>query len=112
MQSTLGTILLISVERIAATALGALAGALLATYFTGNLVIFATAVFVLGLLCAAFRMEKTAYRYASVTLAIIVSFRVQTPPGSSRFTASSKFPLESWSLWRSPLSGRSINPDP
>jgi uncharacterized membrane protein YgaE (UPF0421/DUF939 family) len=72
MQSTLGATLLISVERIAATALGALAGALLANYFTGNLAIFASAVFVLGLLCAAFRMEKSAYRYASITLAIIV----------------------------------------
>ena len=30
---------------------------------------FAAAVFVLGLLCGAFRMEKTAYRYAGVTLA-------------------------------------------
>jgi len=72
MQSTLGATLLISVERIAATALGALAGALAATYFPGNLFVFAGAVFVLGLLCAAFRMEKTAYRYASITLAIIV----------------------------------------
>jgi uncharacterized membrane protein YgaE (UPF0421/DUF939 family) len=72
MQSTLGATLLISIERIAATALGALAGALLASYFTGNLAVFAATVFVLGLLSAAFRMEKTAYRYASITLAIIV----------------------------------------
>jgi len=72
MQSTLGATLLISVERIVATALGALAGALLANYFTGNLLVFAGAVFVLGFLCAAFRMEKSAYRYASITLAIIV----------------------------------------
>ena len=72
MQSTLGATLLLSIERIAATALGALAGALLASYFTGNLLVFATAVFVLGLLCSAFRLEKTAYRYAGVTLAIIV----------------------------------------
>jgi uncharacterized membrane protein YccC len=72
MQSTLDATLLISVERIAATALGALAGALLANYFTGNLAVFAAAVFVLGLFCAAFRMEKSAYRYASITLAIIV----------------------------------------
>ena len=72
MQSTLGATLLISIERIAATALGALAGALLASYFTGNLLLFAAAVFVLGLVCAAFRMEKTAYRYASITLGIIV----------------------------------------
>src|SRR5262249_22498085 len=72
MQSTLGATLLISVERVAATALGALTGALLATYFTGNLIVFPVAVFVLGLFCAAFRMEKSAYRYASVTLAIIL----------------------------------------
>ena len=72
MQSTLSATLLISVERIAATALGAMAGALLTSYFTGNLLLFAAAVFVLGLLCAAFRMEKSAYRYASVTLAIIM----------------------------------------
>jgi uncharacterized membrane protein YgaE (UPF0421/DUF939 family) len=72
MQSTLAATLLISVERIVATALGATTGALVATYFTGNFLFFAATVFVLGLLCAAFRMEKTAYRYASVTLAIIV----------------------------------------
>jgi uncharacterized membrane protein YccC len=72
MQSTLGATLLISIERIAATALGALGGALLANYFSGNLLVFAAAVFGLGLACAAFRMEKTAYRYAGVTLAIIV----------------------------------------
>ena len=72
MQSTLGATLLISVERVAATAVGALIGALLATYFTQKPFVFAIAVFVLGLLCAAFRMEKSAYRYASVTLAIIV----------------------------------------
>jgi uncharacterized membrane protein YgaE (UPF0421/DUF939 family) len=72
MQSTLGATLLISIERIVATALGALVGALVASYFTENLLAFALAVFLLGLLCAAFRMEKTAYRYASVTLAIIV----------------------------------------
>jgi uncharacterized membrane protein YgaE (UPF0421/DUF939 family) len=58
MQSTLGATLLISVERIAATAVGALAGALLANYFTGNLLVFVVSVFVLGRLCAAFRMEK------------------------------------------------------
>jgi hypothetical protein len=43
-----------------------------AGYFPGNLLVFAAVVFVLGPLCGAFRMEKTAYRYAGVTLAIIV----------------------------------------
>jgi uncharacterized membrane protein YccC len=72
MQSTLGATLVISVERIAATALGALVGALLAMFFGQNLLIFAAAIFAIGLLCVAFRMERSAYRYASVTLAIIV----------------------------------------
>jgi uncharacterized membrane protein YgaE (UPF0421/DUF939 family) len=72
MQSTLGATLVISVERIAATALGAVAGALLATYFGENLFLFGAAVFLIGLLSAAFRMEKSAYRYASITLAIVV----------------------------------------
>ena len=72
MQSTLQATLLISLERIGATALGALAGAVMANYFAGNLLIFAAAVFVLGLLCAAFRLGKSAYRYAGITFAIIV----------------------------------------
>jgi uncharacterized membrane protein YccC len=72
MQSTLGATLIISVERIAATALGALVGAFLATYSTGNMFAFAAAVFVIGIVCIALRMEKTAYRYAGITLAIIV----------------------------------------
>src|SRR3954464_9802746 len=55
MQSTLSATVLIS---IAATALGALTGTLVASYYPGNLLVFAPAVFVLGLLCAAFRMER------------------------------------------------------
>jgi uncharacterized membrane protein YgaE (UPF0421/DUF939 family) len=47
MQSTLGATLLLSIERIVATALGALVGALLASYFTGNLLVFTAAVFLL-----------------------------------------------------------------
>jgi uncharacterized membrane protein YccC len=72
MQSTLGATLTVSIERIAATALGALAGALLAAYFGENLFVFAAAIFIMGLLCIAFRMEKSAYRYAGITLTIIV----------------------------------------
>ncbi len=55
MQSTLGATLTLSLER-----------------FGSNLVAFAVAIFLTGLLSFAFRLEKTAYRYASVTLAIIV----------------------------------------
>jgi uncharacterized membrane protein YccC len=72
MQSTLGATLTLSIERIAATAVGASVGALEANYFRANLVAFAVAIFLVGLLSFAFRLEKTAYRYASITLTIIV----------------------------------------
>lgn len=64
--------LTLSVERIVATAVGASVGALEANYFAANLVAFALAIILIGLLSIAFRLEKTAYRYASITLAIIV----------------------------------------
>jgi uncharacterized membrane protein YgaE (UPF0421/DUF939 family) len=72
MQSTLGATLTLSTERIVATAVGASVGALEANYFGGNLVAFALAIVLIGMLSIAFRLEKTAYRYASITLAIIV----------------------------------------
>ena len=72
MQSTLGATLTLSLERIVATAVGASVGALEANFFGSNLVVFAVAIFLTGLLSFAFRLEKTAYRYASITLAIIV----------------------------------------
>ena len=72
MQSSLGATLTLSIERIVATALGASVGALEANFFGGNLIAFALAIFLIGLLSIVFRLEKTAYRYASITLAIIV----------------------------------------
>ena len=72
MQSTLGGTLTLSVERIVATAVGASVGALEANYFGANLIAFLVAIILIGLLSYGFRLERTAYRYASVTLAIIV----------------------------------------
>ena len=72
MQSTLGATLTLSLERIVATAVGASVGALEANFFGANLITFALAIVLIGLLSIAFRLEKTAYRYASITLAIIV----------------------------------------
>jgi len=72
MQSTLGATLTLSVERIVATAVGASVGALESNYFGANLAAFMLAIFFIGLLSFGFRLEKTAYRYASVTLTIIV----------------------------------------
>ena len=112
MQSTLSATLLISIERIAATALGALAGALLASYLTGNLLAFAAAVFVWDFCALDFTWRKPHIVMRASRSPLSCLFRVQTLHGSLRFIASSKSRLESWSLWRSWPSGRSINLNP
>src|SRR5205085_4158140 len=83
MQSTLGATLTLSIERIVATAVGASVGALEANYFAANLIAFALAIVLTGLLSIAFRLEKTAYRYASITLAIVVLIPRSNPPWST-----------------------------
>ena len=71
MQSTLGAALTVSEQRFAGTALGAVMGALLTTYFGSNQIMFGLGVFAIGLICAAVCIED-AYRLASVTLAIVM----------------------------------------
>jgi uncharacterized membrane protein YccC len=75
MQSTLGATLTLSLERIVATAVGASVGALEANYFAANLLAFAVAIVLTGLL-------SIAYRYASITLAIVVLIPRSNPPWS------------------------------
>ena len=70
MQSSLGAALPISAQRLAGTALGAAVAALVGAYFPGNVLAFGVSVFVIGIICAALRVERNAYRYASITLAM------------------------------------------
>jgi len=80
MQSTLGATLTLSIERIVATAVAHRSEQLSRTTSVPNLIAFAVAIFLLGILAFAFRLEKTAYRYASITLTIIVLIpRVNAP---------------------------------
>ena len=72
MQSSLGASLPISVQRFIGTILGAMAGAFVGTYFPVNVAAFGVTVFALGLVCAALKVERSAYRYASITLVIIM----------------------------------------
>ena len=72
MQSTLGAALAPSWHRFVGTMLGAAAGALAATYFRANTTVFTLGIFVLGLLCALLRLDRSAYRFAGTTLAIVV----------------------------------------
>jgi uncharacterized membrane protein YgaE (UPF0421/DUF939 family) len=80
MESTWRATLAGSLQRIVATALGAGAGALVATYFGNSALAFGVSAFLLGLFCWLARLEKGAYRYACVTLAIVMLVpRLTTP---------------------------------
>jgi uncharacterized membrane protein YccC len=72
MQSTLGAALPVSVQYFAGTAIGAAVGAVAATHFGGNVWAFGIAVLLIGLLFAVLRVERSAYRYATTTLVIVM----------------------------------------
>jgi uncharacterized membrane protein YgaE (UPF0421/DUF939 family) len=71
MQSTLGALLPISLQRVAGTAIGAFFGGAVAACFRENIWAFGFAVFLIGMLCLVLRIERSAYRYASIELAIV-----------------------------------------
>jgi uncharacterized membrane protein YccC len=80
MQSTLGAAWAISKSRLIGTALGAALGALLASYFSPGIILFGLAIFALGLTCAVLRLDQSAYRFAGISLAIVMLIvRAQAP---------------------------------
>jgi uncharacterized membrane protein YccC len=72
LQSTLGAAWTISKQRFAGTALGAFVGALLASYLPGSVTAFGAGVLLVGIVCALLHIERNAYRYAGITVAIVV----------------------------------------
>jgi uncharacterized membrane protein YgaE (UPF0421/DUF939 family) len=72
MQSTLGDALRTSAQRFAGTALGAFVAALISMRYRDNALAFGLAILAIGVLCAGGRIERAAYRYASITLAIVM----------------------------------------
>jgi uncharacterized membrane protein YccC len=71
-QSSLGAALSVSGERFMGTLLGATVGAIIATFVPTGMLVFGAGVFVLGLLTAAARGNRSAYRFAGVTLGIVL----------------------------------------
>jgi uncharacterized membrane protein YccC len=71
-QSSLGAALTVSWQRFVGTALGAIVGAIMASYFGPNVLVFGACVFILGLLCIVARSDVAAYRFGGVTLAIVL----------------------------------------
>ena len=61
MQSTLGATLSVSGQRLAGSALGAVAAAPLAAYFGSNVLAFGVGVFLLGLICTGLRLDRADY---------------------------------------------------
>jgi uncharacterized membrane protein YgaE (UPF0421/DUF939 family) len=84
-QSSLGAALKVSRERLVGTAMGAVVGAIAASYFGGHVLVFGAGVFVLGLLSAVVRSDRSAYRFAGVALAIVVLVPRTAPPGQIAF---------------------------
>ena len=70
-QSSIGAALSVSGERLMGTVLGAVVGAIVANSFGPNMFVFGASVFILGLLSAAANSNRSAYRFAGVTLAIL-----------------------------------------
>ena len=65
-------------QRFAGTALGAALGALVATFFTSSTLVYGVAVLLCGVLCALLRLHG-AYRFAAITLSIILLIAHQRP---------------------------------
>ena len=72
MQSTLGAAWTVSKQRLAGTVVGAAVGALAATYAGQNVAVFGAGVFVCGVICAVLHIERSAFRYSGITLAVIM----------------------------------------
>lgn len=79
MQSTLGAAFTISWHRFVGSAIGAAAGALLATYFGSNAAVFAVGIIIMGIVCAMLRLDRAAYRFAGITLAIVMLIAHSSP---------------------------------
>ena len=80
MQVTLSAAFPIAVQYVLGTAVGAIVGAGADIYFHPSVAAFGGAVVLLGLLFVALRVERSAFRYASITLAIVMLVPRSTSP--------------------------------
>ena len=71
-QSSLGAALAVSWHRFLGTLLGAVVGAVVATYFGPHALAFGIGVFILGLIRIVTHSDLTGYRFGGVALAIVL----------------------------------------
>lgn len=72
MQLTLSAALPIAVQYVVGTAVGAAVGAGIDSYFHTSVIAFGAAIILVGLLSVALSVERSAFRYASITLGIVM----------------------------------------
>jgi uncharacterized membrane protein YgaE (UPF0421/DUF939 family) len=72
MKLTLSAALPIAVQYVLGTAVGAAVGAGTDIYFHASVWSFGAAVVVVGLLCVVLRVRRSAFRYAGITLVIVM----------------------------------------
>ena len=77
-QSTIDP-LTVSWQRFAGTAVGAVLGGILATLVHPNVAVYAAGILLCGIVCAWLRLEG-AYRFAAITLSIVVLIAHVRPP--------------------------------
>jgi uncharacterized membrane protein YgaE (UPF0421/DUF939 family) len=66
-------------QRFAGTALGATVAALIATFLSSGALVYAGAIFLCGVLCSILQLSG-AYRFAAITLSIVLLVAHQQPP--------------------------------
>jgi uncharacterized membrane protein YgaE (UPF0421/DUF939 family) len=71
-QPSRDTAFALSWQRFAGTALGVSAGALAASGFRPRIAVFGIGIFLLGLLCARVRLDRSGFRFAGIALAIVL----------------------------------------
>ena len=97
-------------QRFVGTALGAVIGALIATFFQPNWMVYGIGIFVCGILSAVLRLGG-AYRFAAITLSIVLLIAHTAPPWTvslHRFVEVSlgiAVALVTTLVWRVPKSG-------
>jgi uncharacterized membrane protein YgaE (UPF0421/DUF939 family) len=72
MQSTLGAAFKISLHRFIGTALGCASAIVFGTYFGRNGLVFGAAILAMGMICSVLGLDRTAYRFAGITLCIVM----------------------------------------
>ncbi len=89
-QSSLGAAWEVSWQRFVGTVIGALLGAIVASYFGPRALVFGACVFLLGLLCAVGRTDRSAYRFGGITLAIVMLLPHARSPWIAAFHRSAE----------------------